>query len=131
MGFDLFLDNFQNGQPAPFPNSLVKQCFGHYLSGSSGKDWSFQYPGYAEIYADEGEQISHFMVSRPPIHPEFWKGLFDLMKAASARLSWPGEGCVIADPSVRAHLPEELIEALGEPTLVTAPEQILEEIRKS
>ncbi|QGM45469.1 hypothetical protein [Methylocystis heyeri] len=57
MGFEIFLDDFHNGEAAPFPSSLVKQCFGSYLSGSSGKDWSLEYPGYAEIYADEGEQL--------------------------------------------------------------------------
>jgi hypothetical protein len=89
MGFDIFLHNFHNGEPALFPSSLVKQCFGHYLSGASSKDWSFEYPGYAEIYTDDGEQIDGFTVSRPPSHPQFWKSLFDLMKATSNCLYWP------------------------------------------
>jgi hypothetical protein len=75
--------------------------------------------------------MDSFMVSRPAIHPEFWKGLFDLMKATSSCVYWSGGGCVITDPVVRAHLHSEMIKALGEPKLVTAPMQMLEEIRKS
>jgi hypothetical protein len=108
----------------------MKQSFGPYLRGTSGHDWTVEYPdgGRGEIYCggEEGEQIDGFMVSRPPIHPVFWKNLFNLMKATSGCVYWPGGGCVIADPSVRAHVDPELIEALGEPRLVTTPTEMLD-----
>jgi hypothetical protein len=48
------------------------------------------------------------------------------MKATSGCVFWPSGGCVIADPSVRAHVDLELIEALGEPRLVTTPMEMLD-----
>ncbi|QGM47319.1 hypothetical protein [Methylocystis heyeri] len=68
------------------------------------------------------------MVSRAPSHPEFWKSMFDSMKATSGCVFWPSGGCVIADPSVREHVDLELIEALGEPRLVAAPMPMLDRL---
>jgi hypothetical protein len=126
--------NFHNGEPSPFLFSLFQKSFGAYCRDQTGGCWSFDYPdgGRWDINVDpKREQMDGFAVSRPPLHPEFCKGLFDLMKATSSFLIWPGGGPVIANASAREHLPQEIIEGFGEPTLVSAPEQILEEIRKS
>jgi hypothetical protein len=57
-----------------------------------------------------------------------------ILQQTTSILFWRGDGpaiAVIADPAVRDHLREDVIEALGEPMVVTDGLQILEAIRKS
>jgi hypothetical protein len=134
MGFDIFFDCFDRGEPADFPIALIERGFGRYAEGKGPECWVLLYPDGArsELFVDATEaNVSDFMVARPPVHPEFWRAIFDLLRETPSCLYWPGGGPVIANPAVREHLPPEMIEALGEPTIVSAGEQILEEIEKS
>jgi len=138
MSSQVHLMSFHKGDPSPFPLSLVGQSFSPYCGDERDGYWLLEYPdGWSgEISASskreqiDGFQIDGIVVYRPPVSPEFWKSLFDLMMAASGCIFWPSGGCVIADPSVRGRLPEELVEALGEPIVVTTSGQFLEYIRK-
>jgi len=46
-------------------------------------------------------------------------------------LFWSGNGCVIASEKVVSDLPQDLIDTVGAPTVVTRPEQIVEIIECS
>jgi hypothetical protein len=134
MSFDLFLQCFRNGAPETFPTALIEDGFGSYASVREPRCWVLRYPngGFGELYVDAArEDISHFMVARPPDSPEFWRTLFDLLQQTPSCLYWPGGGPVIANPAVRNHLPSDMIESLGEPIVVSKPEQIIEAIRNS
>lgn len=134
MGFEISLINFHDGEPSPFPFSLVQKSFGPYCDDQTGDCWVLQYPDGArcELSVDpNGEPMDDLCVWRPPRHPEFWQGLFDLMQVTTSCLYWPGGGPVIVNPSAREHLHKGIIECLGEAILVERPEQILEEIEKS
>jgi hypothetical protein len=129
MSSEVHLIRFHNGEPSSFPPSLIEQSFAPYITVWREGCWGLKYPdGWdGEIYASsKGDQTYGVSVYRPPASPEFWKSLFDLMKATSGCVFWPSGGCVIADPAVREHVDLELIEALGEPRLVTAPMQMLD-----
>ena len=53
----------------------------------------------------------------------------DLLQRLPAVLYWSGYGCVVANPAVSAYLPPVMVEALGEPIVVTRIEQIWEAIQ--
>jgi len=134
MSFDLFFQTFQSGVPAPFSTALIEKGFGPYASERSPGRWVLRYPngGFCELYVDaEQETETSFMVARPPDSPEFWRTLLDLLQQTPSCLYWPGGGPLIANPMVRNHLPPDMIESLGEPIVVSAPEQIIEAIRNS
>ena len=134
MSFDLFLQSFHNGEPTAFPFSLIERGFGPYTSVREEKCWVLHYPdgGRCELYVDSTqEEIDDFMAARPPASPEFWETLLDLLRETPSCLYWPGGGPVIANASVRDHLPKRMIEKLGEPTIASTPEQICEAIRKN
>jgi hypothetical protein len=130
MGFDLFLLSFQNGESSTFPISLVERRFGAYATSRDEDWWVLEYPdgGYCEVFIDAtGEVVETFMVARPPASLEFWQALFELLRETPSCLCWPGGGPLIANPSVRDQLPKGKGE-LGEPTIVSTPEQICEAI---
>ena len=130
MGFDMFLLSLQNGKPSAFPFSLVEKCFGPYASSRERDYWTLEYPdgGYCELFVDTSrEDVEDFMVSRPPASPEFWQALFDLLRDTPSCLCWPGGGPAIVNPSLRDHLPTGE-DDLGEPLIVSTPEQICEAI---
>jgi hypothetical protein len=134
MSFDLFLQSFKDGAPTTFPTALIEKGFGPYAAIREPRCWVLRYPngGYGELYVDAAqESLGHFMVARPPDSPEFWRALLDLLQQTSSCLYWPGGGPVIANPTVRNHLPPDMIQSLGEPIFVSAPEQIVEAIRNS
>ena len=134
MSFDLFLQSFRNGAPAKFPAELIEKGFGPYASAREPRCWVLRYPngGFGELYVDlTHDEVSHFMVARPPDSPQFWQTLLDILELTPSCLYWPGGGPLIAQTFVRDHLPPDMIESLGEPTLVSTPEQIVEAIKNS
>jgi hypothetical protein len=134
MSFDIFLQCFRNGKQYGFPFALVERGFGPYKHIRNDHCWILAYPdgGHCELFVDTTkEHIEDFMVSRPPASPEFWGTILELLQQTSSCLYWPGGGPAIAYASVRNHLPPDMIESLGEPTIVSSPEQIVEAIKDS
>ncbi len=134
MSFDIFLQCFQNGKQHGFPLALIERGFGAVKRVRNAHCWILDYPdgGICELYVDTTkEYVEDFMVARPPSSPQFWQSVFDLLRQTPSCLYWPAGGPVIANPSVRGHLPPNMIKKLGEPTIVSAPEQIFEAIRNS
>ncbi|QGM46451.1 hypothetical protein [Methylocystis heyeri] len=62
MSFNIFLINFHNGEPFPFPFSLFQKSFGSYCSDQTGDCWRLDYPdgGWCDI---DGEPMDGFGVS--------------------------------------------------------------------
>lgn len=134
MGFDLFLQSFQNGEHSTLPFTLIERGFGPYKNVRNEHCWVLHYPdgGHCEHYVDTTrDEIKSFMVARPRASPEFGKTLLDLLREMSncplLAWRWPGDRQRFRSGSP----PPDMIEALGEPTIVSAPEEICEAIQKS
>lgn len=136
MGFDIHFECVERGGPGEIPIALIKNSFGPYANFDDDNCATFAYPdgGRGELFTGKrGPTTGGFMVARPPVHPEFWRAIFELLRQTTSFLWWPGlETFVIANPATRDHFPKELIEGLEESILVVmSGEQILEKIRKS
>ena len=76
--------------------------------------------------------IEDFMISGPAAHVDFYSALLQLLQTRHSALFWPGErSLVIGQLESIEHLPEGMVECLGEPFLVTTPQQIFERISAS
>ena len=72
------------------------------------------------------------MVKGPASHPDFHAALLRLLQTTHSALFWPGNNSlVVGQIESIQHLPEGMVESLGEPFVVTEPQQILERIRAS
>jgi hypothetical protein len=87
--------------------------------------------GRGDMYVDTGAvDISGFTVNRPPWSLDFWQGVLTLLQHTPSCLCW-GRGVVIAQPWVCGHLPRELKASLGDPSIVSKPEEIRQSIEQS
>ena len=133
MSFDIFLGSFKNGIQNEFPLAIAENAFGRFVDRREPECWVLVYPdgGRGDLYIDDEPMIAGFSVNRPPAHPAFWQGIFDILSSTTSVLFWAGSGCVVASKSVIPDLPQDLIDTVGTPTVVTRPEQILEIIERS
>ena len=73
-----------------------------------------------------------FMVKGPATHLDFYAALLRLLQTTHSALFWPGNNSlVVGQLESIEHLPEGMVESLGEPFLVTAPQQIIDRISAS
>jgi hypothetical protein len=133
MSFDIFLACVQNGEISTFPRILVETAFAPFIESRDESSWKLA-GCLADVWIDAQAEINGFGVSRPPgdEHP-FWQALFDLMRQTPTVLYWPAadDAAVVADESVIAHMPPDMIESVGRPTVVGTALEIGECIRDS
>ena len=72
---------------------------------------------YLERLADDDERTSSIMIARPSTSPELWDAIFSLLRLGNGVFYFPGSSLYVASQSAIGHLPPEMIEALGPPTL--------------
>ncbi|CAJ0738592.1 hypothetical protein [Ralstonia mannitolilytica] len=164
MGFEVFLNSYDRGDPAELiPMSLMESVFGaaiklRTVDADGSLFWRVEYEAeqppdmpktivmdgreYPVIVEDSsdlyisvdatGERTGGFMAAGPAGNIRFYESLLMILQATHSALYWPGENSlVIGRADTREHLHESMIESLGEPFLVTHPEQIIERIRQS
>lgn len=136
MSFDIFLVCVDQGEVASFPRSIIEERFAPFIKNRTRDSWEL-IDSLADVWIGEDVQTSGFMVSRPPgdeKHP-FWAALLDIMRKTQTVLFWPSVGpephAVVADATVIAHMPPDMIEKLGTPALVATPAEFLERINDS
>lgn len=134
MSFDLFLSCFRNAEATTIPRQILDSAFGRFADRSDPGCWVLSFPDgdSAELFLDEDNEIDNFMVTDPPGSPEFWEGLYAILRQTPSVLYWPGEEegdcAVVADASVIAELPADMIETIGTPAVITNPQEIIERI---
>ena len=70
------------------------------------------------------------MISRPCADIRLWNALAEILRLGNAVLFFPGgQHPLIAAPSVKQHLPPDMIEALGEPLIISTGAEILKQVR--
>lgn len=133
MSFDIFLGSFKNGVTDRFPRTIVEDAFGSFVEFREKRCWSLLYPNGArgDLFVNEDPLVPGFSVNRPPAHPAFWQAILDVLNCTTSVLFWAGNGCVVASEKVVSNLPQDLIQSVGAPSVVTRPEQIVEIIEHS
>jgi hypothetical protein len=138
MSFDIFLVCLDHGEVATFPRALIERAFAPFIETREPNSWKLC-DSLADVWIKGADDIAGFGVSRPPgdleePHP-FWRALLDVMQRAQTVLHWPSVGpkphAVVANESVIAHMPPDMIRILGRPKLVTKPEEFWQGIAES
>ena len=126
MSLDLHLSCFDGGKLSAFPLSLLEGAFGRHAGEREPHLWKLDYgsEGSSDLsLTSAASGITGLSVNPPPRSLNFWRGILALLHSTQSCLHW-AEGLIIVQPVVRAHLPPELLQSLGEPTLVLTPEDI-------
>ena len=127
MGFEVYLDCFEDGKPSGIRRSLVRTFFPIVAEESQRDFWSVRYDATnaCKIAVRGAEFISHICVERPCGDLLLWEGLFQLTRAFNIVLYFPG--CtqpLIANPVAARHIPVEMIASLGPPRSLESAEEL-------
>ena len=133
MSFEIFLQSFHNGEATNLPDELITQLFLDHYAGKSLDVFILKYPdgSRCELSVSKDNPAAGLSVSHPPESLEFWRSVLSMLQQTPSCLYWPGGGPVICQLLVRDNLPRTMIEKLGEPLVVSTPEQIVDAIRNS
>src|SRR5689334_12123047 len=123
MSFEVYLQRFENGSSASFARSHVEDVFGPRMKRevNDAEMIELTYPegDGGTLHVGIGPQISNIAIFRPG-GAELFDDLFVLMTRVGAVLYWPDEPPCLAvvTKDADAHLPADMVEALGPGVLV-------------
>jgi hypothetical protein len=128
MSISIDCSRFRQGEPEPFPASALAA-----LSRQAGQALpsAGPSPGHAEPWYEhlslrrraDGGCVA-VSLSRPGTDPALFEALFALLRLEGVVVHAPLSPLVVAHPASAGHLPEGMVEALGEPVWVTTPQAL-------
>ena len=125
MSFDLDLVCLKDGLPDTFSSKIVHQALDRFVSFQDGSHRKLSFPdGGGEMFTDYGEETDGVSISSASGH-QIYDALYEILRQTHSVLIWSFGGCVVADESVIADCPEELIESLGQPIVVHSGAEIV------
>ena len=137
MGFEVYLDCFENGTPSAIRRSFIRTLFPIVDEESKPDFWSVKYDAQNTCkigVRPEGastELVSGIYVERPCGHLLLWEGLFHLMQSGNIVLYFPD--CtrpLIANAAAANHLPCGMVQALGPPRCLDSSEQLRQAVEQ-
>jgi len=135
MSFDVYLQSFHNGELAGIPRQCVRDAFGPHVTETGPDDWQLRYDDANSSALDlmghdtDATMILGFTVYRPCSDQRLWDALASILASGDVVLFFPGgRAPLVARSSVVHHLPASMIEALGQPVVVTSGREIRREI---
>jgi hypothetical protein len=136
MSFEIFVQTFQKGEFDGFPRQGIRDAFGTYLSELESDFWRLRYDDanscdlYLNAHHSNANLVHGFMLSKPCGDLRLWDALAFILSLGNIVLYFPGgQAPLVADISIAPHLPQDMIEALGQPIVVTSGNEILHEIQ--
>jgi hypothetical protein len=131
LSFDLFVGFYKDGEHAPVPRTIFERAFGRYVERREPGCVVLAFPdgGGPEVFVDDVSEITGFMITHPPANEAFWDGLEQILREGRGVLYWPGSRPVVVDETAIAHLPKDMVEAIGAPVVVHGSAEIVEAIR--
>src|SRR5262245_60923704 len=138
MSFDVYLQCYEYGRAAGIPRTSVRRLF-PVIEAQSGRDyWQVRYDElhactiYLATFAADDQLVSSLTLNRPCGMPQFWDSVLTVMRMGNVVLYFPG--CLnplVANEFVGAHLPADMLEALGRPRCVQSGQEIVDIIEHS
>ena len=136
MGFDVFVQIFQNREFAGIPRQCVRDAFGAHLSEPEPNFWQLRYDDanscdlYLTAHDSDASLVRGVTVSRPCGDQRLWDALASILALGDVVLYCPaGRAPLVAHTSVTQHLPPDMVKALGQPVVVTSGREIQHEIQ--
>ena len=135
MSFDVYVQSFQNGELEGIPRERVRVAFGAYLTETEPDFWQLRYDEANScdvsltVHATEPSVVRGFTVHGPCADQRLWDALASILTLGDIVLYFPGgRAPLVARSSVTEQLPPDMVEALGQPVVVTSGREIQHEI---
>ncbi|HTJ64381.1 MAG TPA: hypothetical protein VL899_11270 [Alphaproteobacteria bacterium] len=128
MSFDVELICLKNGEPDTFPAQIVRDAFERFIKSREEDVWILAFPdgGGGEMVAEDEEAGETNGVSiGSPSGDNIYDALYEVLRQTNSVMTWSFGGCAVANASVIADLPKELIEENGKPIIVGSGWEIL------
>jgi hypothetical protein len=128
MGFEIFAQCIGNGERSRISRAIVRSLFPIIEKDSELDYWSIRYDdknrchiGVTPVGSDI-QFLSGLYVDRPCVDLRLWEGLPSILRMGSVVIFWPGGLPVVADQTVAADLPPDMIGSVGPPKVVSSVE---------
>lgn len=123
---------FRDGELVPYDRAIFDEIFGPWVFAREENllEVSFADGSGGAVYVDDTPEIGSIAVNRGG-GEAFTAALFELMKRTGSLLHWPGGGCLVTDPSLVNCLPQDWVEHLGTPIVISQPSEIWVRIAES
>jgi hypothetical protein len=137
MGFEVYLECFGETGRTGISRAALRSLFPIDESESSADRWRVRYDdkNYCDIgvtsVGTNDARLKSFYVDRPCEDVRLWEGLLAALRMGSVVMFWPGSPLVVADESVAALVPIEMIEGMGQPRHAGSVEELLKLVRES
>lgn len=122
MSFEIYVNWFERGQPAPIPLDTVRRAFGAAVNAREAAGFSVRYGPADESFiyakADATGAVASMSIDRPCAAPQLWDSIIGAMKLGYALCYWPGDVCAVAQSGALEHLPSGAVDEFGTPSLV-------------
>ncbi len=136
MSFEVFIACFKGGEPAGIRRADVRTLFPVDQSRSEPDYWSVYYDdlnschiGVTPLDSDPG-QMKALCVFRPCGDLRLWGALLAVLRLGSVVLYFPGDAPpLVASELAGKQLPAEMVEAMGQPRVVSSCDEILQIIK--
>jgi hypothetical protein len=133
MSFNLHLCSYEHGQPAGISERDVRGAFGDVRIREEATYWHIEYDHevmccdvYFSRLEDDSTRIKSLMVNSPVNDDRLWNSLFCIMQLGNVVLFFPGDRSpLFANKEAVKHFPKDMIEALGEPQIISSGAEIL------
>ena len=136
MSIDVYVQCFRNGEFAAIPLQRIRDVFGPHLTETEPAYWRIRYndANFCDLYLtahDTDPLMAHgFTIHSPCADQRLWDALASILALGDVVLYFPGgRAPLVARPAVTKHLPPDMVEALGQPVVVTSGRDILGEIQ--
>jgi hypothetical protein len=133
VSFDVHLICLRNGEPDMFPAQIVRDAFEPFIESRDEDLWVLAFPdgGGGEMLGEDGTKETNGVSIDHANGADIYDALYEVLRQTNSVLTWSFGGCVVANASVIADIPEELIGGNGAPIVVQSGADILAEIEKT
>jgi hypothetical protein len=115
MDFEIFVQCVGNGERSRISRAIARSLFPIIEKDSELDYWSIRYDdknpchiGVTPVGSDI-QFLSGLYVDRPCVDLRLWEGLLSILRMGSVVIYWPGGPPVVADQTVAADLPQDMI----------------------
>jgi hypothetical protein len=138
MSFEVFVQCFDRGEPAGLPWASIRRLFPVVDAESEPDNWSVRYDALNRCsicvspLESDTALVESLCVFRPCGDLRLWEALLAVMRLGAVVLYFPGNAPpLIASGDVAQHLPDDMIESLGQPKVVQSGQEIVEVIERA
>jgi hypothetical protein len=138
LSFEVFVQCFEGGKPAGIPRADVRSLFPVEESRSEPDYWSVYYDDLNSCHisvsplAADPQLLEALCVFRPCGDRRLWEALLAVLRLGSVALYFPGDAPpLVASEVAGEQLPVEMVEAMGQPRVVSSAEEIIEIIKSA